>query len=190
VRIKLALFALICSLVHLPARGGDLLLIPAAPATAEVGINVATGWLVRIRCSHDRRELTCRIDNLAAAGVERFPELMVDPQDEGTRRWRKGQWWLHSSYNLCEGNGEFNVYERDGVFQCSQEKPGWNANHFPLKQGEAMVIHITLSKLGLAPGRRFRLAFDVTDTQSHWSFWPTNAKLASPATWAQAELSP
>jgi hypothetical protein len=190
VRIKLTFCALIFLLAHVPARGGDVLLIPVTPATAEVRINVAAGWIVRVRCSHDGRELTCRIDNLRKAGAERFPELMVDPQDERTSRWRKGQWWLHSSYNLCEGNGEFNAYKRDGVFQCAQEKPGWKANHFPLKEGEPMEIRVTLAKLGLATGRRFGLAFDVTDTQSHWSFWPTKANLASPASWAQAELSP
>jgi hypothetical protein len=190
VRIKLVLSVLICVLAQVPARASDVLLIPATPATAEVKINVATGWIVRAHCSHDRREMTCRFDNLKKAGAERFPELMIDPQDAETSGWQKGQWWLHSSYNLCEGNGEFNVYERDGVFQCSREKPGWKANHFPLKEGEAMVIRITLAKLGLAPGRRFGLAFDVTDTQSHWSFWPINTTLTSPATWAQAELSP
>lgn len=102
---------------------------------------------------------------------------------------RKGQWWLHASYNLCEGDGEFNVYNRDGVFQCAKQKPGWKANTFPLKQKEPMEIRISLSKLNLVPCRRFGLAFDVTDTQSHWDFWPITARLESPATWAECELT-
>jgi hypothetical protein len=188
--LRLVIAALITIFMELPALGTNVLKIPAAPNIAEVSITVAPGWIVQFRCSHDELELTCRIDNLKNGDALRFPELMVDPQDEKTGQWRKGQWWLHSSYNLCEGNGEFNVYNRDGVFQCAKEKPGWSANPFPLKDGEPMEIRVSLAKLGLVPGRRFGLALDVTDTQSHWSFWPTDAKLASPATWAEAELIP
>jgi hypothetical protein len=189
-RLRLVIVAVLCLFTELSAYGSDVLVIPVAPSVAEVDITVTAGWIVHFRCNHDGQELTCRIANLKNHDQARFPEFLVDPHDEKTTQWREGQWWLHSSYNLCEGNGEFNVYKRDGVFLCAKEKPGWRANHFPLKEGEPMEIHISLAKVGLVPGRRFGLAFDVTDTQSYWSFWPPTAKLELPVTWAQAELAP
>jgi hypothetical protein len=180
----------LCIFITPPAWATDLLAIPAAPHFAEAGITVSPGWIVRFRCNHDGQELICRIDNLKNGKAERFPEILVDSRNDRSERWQKGQWWLHASYNLCEGDGEFNVYNRDRVFQCAKQKPGWKANTFPLKQNEPMEIRISLKKLNLVPGQRFGLAFDVTDTQSHWDFWPTTAILESPATWGHAELTP
>lgn len=186
--LRFVIMVAMCSCAAVPAWGADVLAIPAAPKFAEVTIPVSPGWIIRFHCNHDQRELVCRVDHLQNGGGGRFPELLIDPQHERSVQWRKGQWWLHSSYNLCEGNGEFNVYRRDGVFLCAKQKRGWRANTFPLKEGEVMEIRISLEKLNLVPGRRFGLAFDVTDTQVNWNFWPADAKLESPATWAEAEL--
>jgi hypothetical protein len=168
----------------------DVLAIPPAPDSVEVSITVTPSWVIRFDCNHDAQELVCRIYNLSNGDAKRFPELLVDAQNKRSTRWKKGQWWLHSSYNLCEGNGEFNLYKRDGVFQCSKQKSGWKANTFPLKENEPMEIHISLAKLRLVPGRDFGLAFDVTDTQTRWNFWPEGAKLESPFTWSKARLIP
>jgi hypothetical protein len=189
-KVRLVITVAMCIFMGVPASGTDLLAIPASPRFAEVSITVSPGWIVRFRCNHDGQELTCRVDNLKNGKAERFPEILVDSQNDRSERWQKGQWWLHASYNLCEGDGEFNLYSRDGVVQCAKQKPGWKANTFPLKQNEPIEIRISLKKLRLVPGQRFGLAFDVTDTQSHWGFWPTNARLESPATWSQAQLTP
>jgi hypothetical protein len=53
-----------------------------------------------------------------------------------------------------------------------------------------MEIRISLKQLNLVPTSDLVLAFDVTETQSHWNFWPATAGLESPATWVQAELTP
>jgi len=188
--LRFVITVALCIFIRPQAWGTDLLTIPPVPHFAEVSITVSPGWIIRFQCNHDEQELICRIDNLKNGKAERFPEILVDSQNGRSERWQKGQWWLHASYNLCEGDGEFNVYNRDGVFQCAKQKPGWKANTFPLKQNEPMEIRISLKKLHLVPGQRFGLAFDVTDTQSHWDFWPTTATLESPATWAQAELTP
>lgn len=118
----------------------------------------------------------------------RFPELLLDPRERRSESWQPGEWWLHSSFNLCEGNGEYNVYDRSGVFQCAKTKPGWSANHFPLASGSAMEIRISLAKLGLssASGTRFGASIDLTDTQKYWVFWPAGAQLARPSTWGEA----
>src|SRR2546425_2581510 len=86
---------------------------------------------------------------------EQYPELLFDPQNLKSTKWQTGQWWLHSSYNLCEGNGKFNVYTRNGTFQCAKRKRGWRSDHFPLRTMDVMTIQVALSKIGLAPGRQF-----------------------------------
>jgi hypothetical protein len=189
-RLRLVITFAVCIAIAAQASRAGVLAIPAAPGFAKVSITVSPGWIVQFQCSHDALELICRVAGLRNGKAERFPEILVDSQNDRSERWQNGQWWLHASYNLCEGDGEFNVYNRDGVFLCSKQKPGWKANTFPLKQDEPIEIRILLKKLHLVPGRRFGLAFDVTDTQSHWNFWPTTARLESPATWSQAELTP
>jgi len=164
--------------------------IPRAPASVILNVPIRTGWNAEFHCNHDDRELICVIANLKHGKEERYPELLIDPQNRRSSNWQRGQWWFHSSYNLCEGNGEFNVYVRNGTLQCTQTKPGWRANHFPLSRDDVITIHVSLSKIGLLPGHRFGFAVDVTDTQSEWHFWPSGASLKSPATWGVTDLSP
>ena len=136
--------------------------IPRAPASVILNVPIRTGWNAEFHCNHDDRELICVIANLKHGKEERYPELLIDPQNRGSPNWQRGQWWLHSSYNLCEGNGEFNVYVRNATLQCTKTKPGWRANHFPLSGDDVMTIHVSLSKIGLRPGPRFGFAVDVT----------------------------
>ncbi len=156
----------------------------------SINIEVEPGWKVTILFKHDSRNLYFAFEGLVRGQDRRFPELLIDPQGTRSKTWRRGEWWLHSSFNLCEGNGDFNVYERRGVFQCSQEKTGWSANHFPLTAAAVMEMQISLAMLDLTPkkGTNFGLAIDLTDTQEHWTFWPTNAHLAHPNTWGKAVL--
>jgi hypothetical protein len=162
--------------------------IPRAPDSVFLNIRIRQGWKAQFRCNHDDKELTCVISHLKHGNEERYPELLIDPQNLKSKKWHVGQWWLHSSYNLCEGNGQFNVYTRNGSLQCAKEKHGWSANHFPLGSDDVMTIHVAFSKIGLLPRHPFGFAVDVTDTRSDWNFWPEDAILSSPKTWATAEL--
>src|SRR5258708_6390123 len=83
--------------------------IPRAPASVILNVPIRTGWNAEFHCNHDDRELICVIANLKHGKEERYPELLIDPQNWRSSNWQRGQWWFHSSYNLCEGNGEFNV---------------------------------------------------------------------------------
>jgi hypothetical protein len=162
--------------------------IPRGPASVTLTVPIEAGWIIKFRCHHDDRELTCAIANLKHGKEERYPELLIDPQNRRSSNWQPGQWWFHSSYNLCEGNGEFNAYVRNGILRCTKTKPGWRANHFPLSGDDVMTIHVSLKKIGLLPGHRFGFALDATNTQSDWHFWPLGARLESPETWGVAEL--
>lgn len=159
----------------------------------SVSIPVESGWTVRALVKHDEKNLYVAFLNLQHGSARLFPEVMTDAHDLRTRSWRPGQWWLHASHNLCEADGAFNIYQRDGVFLCSHTKPGWFANNPPVPGG-VTEFQITFAKLGMAsrPGTRFGLAFDVTnatgDRSQIWRFWPAGARLAVPRTWAQAVL--
>jgi hypothetical protein len=182
------------SILRVPGGSGVVIKGELGPGewsdAKSINIEVEPGWKVTILFKHDSRNLYFAFEGLVRDQDKRFPELLIDPQGTRSKTWRRGEWWLHSSFNLCEGNGDFNVYERRGVFQCSQEKTGWSANHFPLTAAGAMEIQISLAKLDLTPkkGTNFGLAIDLTDTQEHWTFWPTNAQLAHPNTWGKAVL--
>jgi hypothetical protein len=168
---------------------GAMLSIPSDSAVA-LDIAVSADWSVHVLVRHDERYLYLTFSHLRKNGKERYPEILVDPALAGGDAWSHGQWWLHSSYNLCEADGAYNVYNVNGVFQCAKTKSGFVANHFPLTGDGVMEIRIALDKFSpaLKPGQTFGLALDVTDTQSAWSYWPTDATLTRPSTWARAML--
>src|SRR5438270_4785919 len=116
--------------------------IPWKPAFARLNVVVRPGWRVEFHCHHDDQELTCAISHLAYGKEERYPELLIDPQNLRGEKWQPGQWWFHSSYNLCEGNGKFNVYVGNGSLHCAKKQRGWRANHFPLRGDHQMTIHV------------------------------------------------
>lgn len=153
-------------------------------------IEAAPGWRVRVLFKHDAMNLYFAFTHLTRGKEMRFPELLLDPGEQRSNAWQPGEWWLHSSFNLCEGNGEYNVYNRKGAFQCAKTKEGWSANHFPLTSRNVMEIQLSLAKLGLksAHGTRLGLSIDLTDTQKSWRFWPADAQLAHPSTWGEAIL--
>jgi hypothetical protein len=156
-----------------------------------VDLQVSRDWVVRVLMKHDASNLYLAFTHLRHAGAERYPEVLLDPAGAHGDAWRPGQLWLHSSYNLCEGDGAFNLYRRDGAFLCGKTKPGWEANHFPLSGDGVMEIRIALTRLVPVPeaGQSFGLALDVTDTQTSWAFWPRDAELPRPSSWGEAVLA-
>ena len=73
---------------------------------------------------------------------------------------------------------------------CIAEAPSWAANNYVDEKAApaAIEVSIPLATLGLTPGTRFGIAFDVTDTQRVWTMWPRAAQLAIPASWGAAQL--
>jgi hypothetical protein len=70
---------------------------------------VAPGWNVRVFAKHDAQFLHFDFEGVTHAGSRLFPEILLDPHKTQSPAWQKGQWWLHVSNNLCEGNGAPNV---------------------------------------------------------------------------------
>lgn len=158
---------------------------------ATVDIVVSRDWVVRVLVKHDTSNLYFAFTHLRHSGAERYPEVLLDPASVGGNAWRPGQRWFHSSYNLCEADGTFNLYRRGGVFLCAKTKSGWEANHAPLSGDGVMEVRIALARLAPLPraGKPFGLALDVTDTQISWAFWPPGAELARPSSWGRAILA-
>jgi len=75
---------------------------PSAPASVILNVPIRTRWNAEFRCDHDDRELTCVVTNLKHGKEERYPELLIDPQNRRSSNWQRKQWWFHTSYNLCE----------------------------------------------------------------------------------------
>lgn len=149
-------------------------------------INLPDRRQVRVAYKHDAENLYVLFFELPE---NVFPEVLIDAQNQKTDQWTIGQFWLHASANDCEGQGEYNVYRKDGQFLCAKEKDGWEANNWPLPE-KHIEIRISLAKLGLKTKHKqpIGVAFNVTNTKDMWAFMPANAKLETPRTWATAKL--
>jgi hypothetical protein len=154
--------------------------------------SVAPGCNVRVFAKHDAQFLYFDFGAGTHAGSRLFPEILLDPRNTKSVAWPKGQWWLHVSSDLCQGNGAPNVYEKNGKVQCAQRELGWDGNNPPDDHTELVEVKISFAKLGLeyAPEMKIGLALDVTDAigkaEQKASFWPAGAKINSPKTWGLA----
>jgi hypothetical protein len=160
----------------------------------SVALPVAQNWTVGVRFKHDAKNLYFELGGVKRGSEQLFPEILINPQNRKSEGWEPGEWWLHVSTNLCEGNGEANVYVKNEVFQCSHTKPGWAGNNPPRPDTNVVEVGVSFAKLGLnaRAGTRLRIAFNVTnatgDEEQKWFFWPHEARLESPKSWAVAEL--
>jgi hypothetical protein len=155
---------------------------------------VAPGWNVRVFAKHDAEYLYFDFEGVTHGDRRLFPEILLDPHNVKSPAWQKGQWWLHVSNNLCEGNGAPSVYEKNGKLQCTHRKAGWDGNNPPDAYTAIIEVKISFAKLGVpfSPGMKMGLAFDLTDANGKADqktyFWPAGAKMDSPKTWGIAVL--
>ena len=155
---------------------------------AVTQLAAAAGWNVRVFAKHDAQYIYFDFQGVTHPGVRLFPEILVDPRNTKSVAWQEGQWWLHVSNNLCEGNGAPNVYEREGKSLCTHSKPGWDANNPPEAGTESIEVKSSFAKLGAAhsPGMKIGLAFDMSDAtgkaEQKTYYGPASAKIDSPKT--------
>jgi hypothetical protein len=161
---------------------------------ASTQIAIRPDWKVQVRFKHDDQNLYFAFEDVSHGTERMYPEIFLDPGNLRSAAWEKGQWWFHVSYNLCEGNGEPNVYRKNGVFLCAHQKDGWEANNPPNTNTRTVEARISFSKLALDmhPGVCFGLAVAVTDATGdklqRWFFWPPSANVNQPRSWKQAVL--
>ncbi|MCI0489016.1 MAG: hypothetical protein L0229_20680 [Blastocatellia bacterium] len=152
---------------------------------ASAFIDVEEGWRVKVFYKRHASNLYFAFSDLKNKGRERYPEIMIDAKGDRGASWGGDDWWLHISYNDCEGKGRYNVWN------CTPAKPGWKANNFPLPDPGTVEAEVSYEKLGITPGvsKMIGLAFNVTDTRSDYDYWPASARLADPSSWAAVKLS-
>ena len=149
---------------------------------------VAPGWNVRVFAKHDAQYIYFDFEGVTHARSRLFPEIFLDPRNTESAAWQKGQWWLHVSNNLCEGNGAPTVYEKKGKLQCGRRKVGWDGNNPPDEHAEVVEVIISFAKsgVGYSPGMKVGLAFDATDASGKADqktyYWPAGARIDSPKT--------
>lgn len=157
----------------------------------SVQIAVGPDWKIQVRFKHDNENLYFLFEGVRHGSRRLFPEIFIDPRNLKSTGWEKGRWWLHVSYNLCEGDGKPNVYTKAGVFQCAHQKSGWDGNNQPEAETQDPEIRVSFSNIRIMPTSEFRLglALAVTDAtgdahQKCFS-WPPKADIKVPRTWGE-----
>jgi hypothetical protein len=148
-------------------------------------INVQTNWTVTVYYKHSDSALYFCYTNLVTMYGQRYPDLMLDINNDKKTDWYPDDWWLHASYNDCEGNGIYNDWT-----SCQPTHPGWAANNFPLNSPGTIEMEISYSKIELSNmySDTVGISFEVSDTYTDYHYYPAGAAIGDPSTWASGIL--
>lgn len=153
-----------------------------------VQINVELGWTVQVYYKRDESNIYVAFENLTHDTRVRYPEVLLDMNNDKTVSWKSDDLWFHVSYNICEGAGQYDVWA-----SCTRTKSDWAANIFPLTHQPGTVeMKISYAKLGLdsITDKTIGIAFDVNDgNSSRYSLFPSTASIGSPSSWGTAVLA-
>jgi hypothetical protein len=150
-------------------------------------INVNPFWDVQVFYKHSDSNLYFAFSNLKVNGFgERYPDILLDINNDKIIAWQNDDWWFHASYNDCEAQGNYNIWTT-----CIPDHPGWNANNFPLNLPGIVEIEISYSKIGLQSDLNdtIGISFIVSDTYNDYHFYPLNASIDNPSTWVNGVIS-
>jgi hypothetical protein len=152
-----------------------------------IQIPVAVNKTVTVKLMHDSTNLfVAYLGHLESAF--RFPEVVLDINNDKTSSWMADDWWFHASASDCVSNGAPNNYDN-----CLVQQPDWDAvpNMTPgapfTDSLEVKIPFITVG-IDLPTHHTIGLAVNVTNTSSIWNYWPSGAKSLDPSTWASAEF--
>jgi hypothetical protein len=118
----------------------------------------------------------------------RFPEINIDVNNDKSQQWMNDDWWFHVSAIDCENNEAPGVYDN-----CSLEKETWLAvNNYTQQNGpqETIEVMIPFELIGLVKNNdaEIGLCLDVSNTQTIWEHFPTDANYQIPATWSNVSI--
>ena len=152
----------------------------------SVDIEVQANWTVKVYYKHTNSCLYIAFTGLVTMFGERYPDVMLDINNDRSTSWNGDDWWLHASYNDCEGKGEYNKWT-----SCQPAHSGWTANNFPLISPGIIEMEITYAKIGISnmSNDTLGLAFEVSDTYSNYHYYPSGAIIGNPSTWTNGRLS-
>lgn len=154
---------------------------------ANIDIKVNANETVKVFYKTNADTLYFAFIGKLESGNVRFPEICLDTRNDKSFFWEGDDWWFHVSATDCDYNGAPAVYT-----DCALDQDDWLA--MPnIVQGlpivDSIEIAIPFSKVNLDSKDTFGIAFNVTNTFSTWNFWPEEAELNQPATWATACFS-
>ncbi|MGB0177722.1 MAG: T9SS type A sorting domain-containing protein [Owenweeksia sp.] len=123
------------------------------------------------------------LGNLESNGF-RFPEILIDANNDRSLTWMPDDWWFHVSATDCEYQGQYGNYD-----SCQVVRPNWKGvpNFSPGPPGtDTVEIRIPFSTIQVDPlNDTISLSFLVTNTFSIWEHWPSAATRQDPSTWQQ-----
>jgi hypothetical protein len=184
----LAAFVISCILIE-DAQSQESLNIPYGTSPTINGIVSTNEWSdateakiiqgsgaeVNVRVKHDGQSLYFIYQgNLESTA--RFPEILLDINNEKSADWDANDWWFHASATDCEYQGE--------QAAAPNMKSGGEMT-------DTIEIAIPFALIGLQAvtlPTTIGLSLEVTNTFSAWEFWPATASIDAPSTWGNAVL--
>lgn len=141
---------------------------------------------VKVLFMHDSANLHfAYLGNLESVSA-RYPEVLLDIDNDKSSSWEDDDWWFHVSATDCEYQGQHSNYD-----SCMAVRPNWTANsNFaagpPIT--DTVEIQIPFATIGLDINTvdTIGISLEVTNTFSAWEHWPSSAVLGDPSTWANA----
>jgi len=117
----------------------------------------------------------------------RFPEILIDVNNDQTDNWDDNDWWFHVSATDCEFRGTYGKYD-----SCMEVRNIWTGIPNMVMGGpqvDTIEISIPLELLSLSQNDTFGIAFVVTNTATIWELWPAGADIHTPSGWATAVIT-
>jgi hypothetical protein len=120
----------------------------------------------------------------------RFPEILIDANNDKSPTWQSDDWWFHVSATDCESQGQHNNYD-----SCQLVRPNWTAvNNItagaPITDTIEIQVPLNTINVDINTVDTIGITFETT-TFSAWNYWPLNADINTPSTWGNAVfLSP
>lgn len=141
---------------------------------------------VTVLCKHDGNNLhLAYLGNLESVNA-RFPEVLLDVNNDKSATWLQDDWWFHVSATDCEYQGQYGNFD-----SCQLVRPNWTAvpnmtPGAPLTDTIEVQIPFTTINLDTSTSDTIGISFLVTNTFSAFEHWPASANRNNPSTWANA----
>jgi len=149
---------------------------------------LGTGSQTKVLYKHDNNNLLVAfVGNLQSAS--RFPEILIDINNDKNSSWQADDWWFHVSAQDCEYQGQYGNYNN-----CAIVRPNWSAVKNmasgppspPYIDTIEVKIPFNTLNINLNSVDSIGLSFMVTNTVNSWIHWPAGADRNLPSTWGAA----
>ncbi len=183
-------FTALCCFSHLFAQIkipiGPVITVDGSLTSAEwtasdTVVIMAPGGNVEVLYQHDFNALNLAFTGvMESGGTPRFPEVLIDTQNDRATGFQADDWWFHVSGTDCEYQGQYGNYD-----SCETVRPNWTAvPNFTasLPNVDTVEIRIPLSTLSINSNDTIGASFLMNNFMS-WNHWPTMAARQNPSTW-------